>query len=135
MLRAADMADNTVANRLQQLGNALRAIAPEGNWGWIHPASSRIFSKAVLVRDPVARMQPPDTVLDLGRELMHIAEHDRFRTACERAVLYRDGLIIAFLVYRPFRLENLASISLERHLQRRGGQWRLSSIAPRPRAV
>jgi integrase/recombinase XerD len=126
MLRAAHLADNTIANRLQQLGNALRAMAPGGDWASIHLASSRIFSKAKLVRDPVARMQPPEAVIGLGRDLMHIAEHDRFRTTGDRAILYRDGLIIAFLVYRPFRLENLASLCLDRQLERRGGQWRLS---------
>jgi integrase len=125
MLRAAGMADNTVAGRLQQLGNALRAIASEGEWARIHQASSRIYSKATLVRDPIERMQPPEEVIALGRDLMHIAEHDRFRTACERATLYRDGLMIVFLVYRPFRLANMASLTLGRHLEQRGGQWRV----------
>jgi integrase/recombinase XerD len=125
MLRAAGLADNTVAGRLEQLGNALRAIAPDGDWGRIHLASSRIYSTAKLVRDPVARMQPPEAVIGLGRELMQVADHDSARRPVDQSVLYRDGLIIAFLVHRPFRLDNLAGLSLERHLQRRGGQWRL----------
>jgi integrase len=125
MLRAAGNADNTVASRLQQLCNALRAIDPTGDWAWIHRASARLYAKAVLVRDPVNRMQPAEDVIQLGLDLMHAAEHDRFRTPCDRATMFRDGLMIAFLIQRPFRSANLTGIALGRHLEQRGGQWRL----------
>ena len=126
MLRAAGNADNTIAGRLQQLCNALRAMAPSGDWAWIHLASSRIASNAQLVRDPAERMQPVEDVVALGQDLMDAAEHDRFRTRCDRATLFRDGLLIGFLIQRPFRSANLACISLGRHLEQRGGRWLLT---------
>jgi integrase len=39
------------------------------------------------------------------------------------AVLFRDGLMIALLVQRPFRVANFTTITLDRHLQKRGDVW------------
>lgn len=125
MLREVGRADNSVAGRLQQLSNALQVIEPGGDWSWIHRASSRIYSRAAPVRDHVSRMQPAEDVIALGFDLMHEAEHGRFRTPCDRATLYRDGLMVAFLAQRPFRSANLTAITLDRHLQYTGGRWRL----------
>jgi integrase/recombinase XerD len=124
-LRASGLADNSLAGRLQQLANALRAIAPDHDWSWIHRASSRIYANARPVRNIAERMQPIQDIIALGFDLMHAAEHDRFRTPCERATLYRDGLIVALIAPRPFRLENFASIALGKHLEERGGAWKL----------
>jgi integrase/recombinase XerD len=41
-------------------------------------------------------------------------------------VLYRDGLLVAFLVHRPLRLANLAAITVGGHLRRKGEGWWLS---------
>lgn len=125
MLRDAGLADNTIAGRLQQLANALKALDREGDWNWIYRASSRLYATAELVRDPVNRMQPPDAVIALGHDLMHAAENDRFRTPRERATLFRDGLLLAFLVHRPLRRANLVAMSLGSDLERRGDRWRL----------
>lgn len=124
-LRAAGLADNTVAGRLQQLADMLRAIAPEGDWAWIHRASSRIASKAVLVRDPVERMQPPAAIMKLAEDMMASAETDRFRMPVEKAVLFRDGLMIAFLIRRPLRSANLHDLALDTSLELRGDTWRM----------
>ena len=40
-----------------------------------------------------------------------------------RAAAYRDGLLIAFLAYRPVRLKNLASMRFGRHLTKVGSRW------------
>ena len=37
--------------------------------------------------------------------------------------LYRDGLMIACLAYRPLRLANFIGLELGRQLQRRGTGW------------
>jgi integrase len=58
--------------------------------------------------------------------MMHAAEHDRFRTATDRATLFRDGLIISILALTLLRLANLTSITVGQHLTRRGDHWHLS---------
>lgn len=125
-LRGADLADYTVALALQHLGNALLAMDPTGDVSRILRASSRTHAAARPVRDVAARLQPVEDVVQLGVDLMHAADHDRFRTPGERAVLFRDGLLLAVLAYRPLRLGNLASITIGSHLQRRGAEWWLT---------
>jgi len=116
----------TIAGRLQELGNALRAIAPVHDWRWILRAAGRVREQARPVTDLRARMQPPGDVVQLGLDLMEAADNDRFRTIFERAVLYRDGLTLAALIHRPLRIKNFASITLGRNLQRRGEAWWLA---------
>ena len=38
-------------------------------------------------------------------------------------MLFRDGLIIALLAYRPLRMRSFAALTLDQHLVRRGSAW------------
>jgi integrase/recombinase XerD len=124
-LFAAGNAESTVGNRLKTLSCALKAISPDGDWQWIHRAGARISSNATLVRDPARRMQPAGEVLALGHDLIRRAEVEEGLTAKERAIMFRDGLMIAFLIQRPLRVSNLEALMLERHLEKRGRRWQL----------
>jgi hypothetical protein len=101
MLRNSKLAPYTVAGRLQQLGNALRAIAPDRDWRWLLRGSVRLHSSAKPTRNRAHCLRPADQVRALGFDLMHAADRDRFRTELDRATLFRDGLLIALLVVRP----------------------------------
>ena len=46
-------------------------------------------------------------------------------SARRRAVVFRDGLLIAMLTYRPVRRRNLAMMRLGRHLMKVAGSWRI----------
>lgn len=122
-LRQQGLSDYSVAARLQQLGNALKAMAPDKDWTRILRASDRVHAGAVPVTNIEAKLQPAEAVLQLGLDLMEAAEKDRFRTPTDRATLFRDGLVIAFLIHRPVRLGNLTSITIGTHLHRRGEDW------------
>jgi integrase/recombinase XerD len=126
MLQAMQCAPYTVANHLQDLGDALRAMAPSGDWAWILKAAGRVHQQARPIKDFHARMRPAEEVLQLGLDLMDAAEHQRFRTPHDRAVLFRDGLTLAALIHRPLRIMNFAAITIGRNLQRRGDKWWLS---------
>ena len=58
-------------------------------------ASSRLRSKAIPMRDKRVGMQPAADVERLAYDMMHAAEHDRFRGKVKRAVRFRDGLMLA----------------------------------------
>lgn len=117
--------DYTVVARVNQLGDAMRAMAPEGDWGWILRGSQRMAAKAVPVRDKRGRMQSPHDLLALGLLLMDRADTDVHATAVQRAKLHRDGLMIALLALRPIRGGNLGAITLDRHLVQHGAGWAL----------
>lgn len=124
-LQEADLAEYSVAGRIKQLGDALSVIDPARDWSWIRLAASRLHAKAKPRHHRLDIMQPPADILQLGHDLMHAAENDRFRTACDRATLFRDGLLLSFLTLRPFRRANLTNLTLGRELEFRG-VWRLN---------
>jgi integrase/recombinase XerD len=111
----------TVVSRLQMLGDALRAMAPDGDWRWIGRAAGRLRSRAVSVRNKRERLQPPDRLADLGNRLM--SEADAESLTLDNAMTFRDGLVIALLAHRPIRARNLAMIRCNQHLVNRNGSW------------
>lgn len=120
-LQAAGLSNYTVANHIQQLGNALRAMSPGGDWRHILLAAARIRTTAVSTKDLNARMQPPEAILQLGLDLMARAE--TASDDLQAAVQFRDGLLVALLVHRPLRVANVAQIEIDSHLHRRNGDW------------
>jgi integrase/recombinase XerD len=110
----------TVATRLQQLGNAMRSIAPDANHADILRASYRIRSEAKPSRNKRERVVPPDRTEALGNSLLEEATNGKFLTNVMRAKLFRDGLIILFLTSRANRRKNLWSLDIGGKLARRG---------------
>jgi integrase/recombinase XerD len=113
----------TVATRIEQVGNAMRAIAPETDWRWIQRAADRIRVRAVPVRDKRSRLQSPKRLVALGMALMRQADNPATGSPAVRGATYRDGLMIALLALRPMRRRNLAALLCDQHLLRRGSQW------------
>jgi integrase len=124
-MERSGLADYTRALRLRSLGQALEVMDPEFDASWIKRGGDRIHCRAEPVRQIEARLRSPVDVVQLAEDMMAAAETDRFRTPVEKAVLYRDGLIIAFLVHRPWRRENVAAMQLGQHLVCRDGVWKL----------
>jgi integrase len=102
----------TILCRLQELGEMARVIDPAADWRFINDLASRIRARHQPVRDK-SNLRLSDEILELGLELMTRARHVRDRNA---AILFRDGLIIAFLALVPLRRRNLADIRLGENL-------------------
>jgi integrase/recombinase XerD len=113
----------TVMARIEQVGNAMRAMAPDMNWRWIQRAADRIRAQAVSVRDKCGRLQSPEQLMASGVVLMARADDPANGPPAVRAASYRDGLMIALLALRPMRGRNLAAILCGQHLVRRGTEW------------
>jgi integrase/recombinase XerD len=124
-MQEAGLADFTRSIRLKSIGDALKAMRPGADTAWIGRGASRIHSDAESTRPLLERMRPPAEILQLAADLMHEAEHGRFRLPVDRAHLYRDGLMIGLQVYRAIRRKNLAEIELGKHLMKRDRGWRL----------
>jgi integrase/recombinase XerD len=126
---AALNAPLTVMSRVRQLGNALRAMAPTEDWRWMLRAADRMRAVAKHTKDKRARMVPPDELEALGIAIMDKADADATETDVRRAGDYRDGLLIATLARRPFRIKNITMIACGRHLVRQGDGWLLTFTA------
>ena len=103
-------------------------MAPEQDWRWILRAADRMRSDARPARDKRARLVSPDRLEKLGLAIMDDAEANVTATAIRRGADYRDGLLIALLARRPFRVSNMAMIT-GRHLIRQGARWHFGFAA------
>jgi integrase len=114
-------ATQTVLNRLEELRAAALVMGPHQDWSWINNIVSRVRARHRPARPKRPRLVAVRELFDLGLAVM--AGSDRERTEKRKAVLYRDGLMIALLSARPLRLRNLLGLVLNDTLIRVGGQW------------
>ena len=120
---AQTLAPITVATRLQMAAEALRAMVPEQDWRFVSQAVGRMRATAVPVRNKRDRLRSPQEIVAIGSELMAMGDDPASGPPLDRAVAYRDGLMLALLALRPVRRSNFASICLGQHLKRRGDGW------------
>ena len=111
---------HTVQCRIQELGDAMRALAPDRDWGWILRAAGRLRADTIPAIDKAARLRPIQEVIAEAFRLMDRAENAGTGTALDRAILFRDGLMIAFLGFHPMRLRNFAALRIGTHLVQQG---------------
>jgi hypothetical protein len=116
----------TVACRAQELYDAVRVMAPEQDWTWLLDAVKAAEARAYGIRDKHGRLRPAPALEALGLRLMDEAGQSDRLTILQRAVLYRDGLIIALLARRPLRIRNFAALRLGVDLVETAGEWRIA---------
>ena len=110
---------HTLMCRLQELEDAAKVIAPQGNYGFIKRFGAQVRARHVPARAK-SRIVMSDELAQLGRDCMIRA---REREGVEAATLFRDGLMIAFLAYVPIRRKNFAGLTLNQNFLRRDGRW------------
>ena len=114
---------HTLHNRIQELGNAMRALAPAGDWRWLQRAASRLRSSTIPARDKRARLRPIADLVAQGFRMMNEADRQQGFSDLGRAAYYRDGLVMAFLASHPLRLRNLAALRIGYHLLAEGDRF------------
>ena len=107
---------HTLTGRVQGLRDALRVLAPDGDWAWLTGAKNALRRRAEPIHDKRARLRSPNELIGLGQDLMAQADSALDWSAQRRAVHFRDGLAIALLACRPVRMRNLASMRIGKHL-------------------
>lgn len=117
---------STVAARLLQLVRAASVMAPASDWGWLRRLKNRLCRLATPTRDDRARLPPGDMLLELAMMLMQRGEGES-GTTLQKALWFRDGLMIAVLCFCAPRARNLAGTVIAVNLQRRGDGWWLYS--------
>ena len=112
---------STASQRIGELRAAARAIAPDRNWDWLKAPARNLRNKAIPKQDKPLALPGADELVDLGFDLMKAS---RMITELGLgAVLYRDGLMIAFLALQPLRLKNLAQLEVGQTLTKTGNSW------------
>lgn len=121
--------DFTLSGRLRGVAQILSVLHPDEDFGWISKVSNRVHARAKPSAEIEHRLRPADEVIEVGYDLMRQAEAAEGLDNVARAALFRDGLMIALLVLRPFRVANFAAIHVESQLHRRGDEWWLAFSA------
>jgi integrase len=124
-LQALGNGSGTILCRLQELGDMAKVLDPARNWSFINRIASGVRAGGKPVRDKRSRLVTSEELFELGLRLMGIAESDSSLTPRKRAILFRDGLIIALLALRPIRRRNLAGLALGVSVRRTGDGWLL----------
>ena len=103
------------------LQEALRVMAPGTDFTRLRRVVNALRALATPARPKRQRIRTPRELFALGVRLMYRAEvEEARRSPRHRAVLYRDGLMIALLSSCPVRLRNLLGLMIGQHLMRRG---------------
>lgn len=114
-MRWSGYADYTCFNRLAGLSSALRVLDPEFDNAKISTAVGRIERAAQRKRGMQIDPSELAKLLDFARTLLKAGTNEDF-APLTRALSFRDGLILALLIYRPLRVSNLSVIRIGEHL-------------------
>lgn len=115
-LEASKYAPYTIYCHIQEVYDAARVMDPAQNWSWLKSAVKKLRSRSRPVRNKLQRLQPADALERLGRSLIQKSQTDKNLSFYKRALMFRDGLMIALLIRRPFRLKNFTNLRLEDNL-------------------
>lgn len=118
------LAPCSVRAYLTDLLTVALAISPDCAFDVLKGATRHIWRIAKPITNKRDRLVASRDLYDLGFALMR--EAGAQSTSLKEAGAFRDGLMIALLAARPVRRANLASIEIDRHLERRGDVYWLT---------
>jgi integrase/recombinase XerD len=122
-LVAFGRASLTVTCHAQELYDAVRVMAPDVDWSWLMKVHKAQRARSHPERDKLGRLRPAADIEAVGLRLMAEAEAATHWSDQRRAVHFRDGLMIVFLIRRLLRLKNFAALRLGEHLLQEGNTW------------
>ena len=116
------LAPVTIANSLHKIHRVAGLIAPNRDWTWLRRISRRLETRA-RPADKRSRVVEAAELFTLGLHLMGQADKSTRLPLFTRALLYRDGLIIALLTATLLRRANLASLTIGETIVNTGSGW------------
>lgn len=126
-MRVAGLSPRTMATRVDGVRAALAALSPETPTAWLMQGINQLREEPSDRRRTQARTQHTANIVELGVSLMEQAVEERGdATPHQRAVLYRDGLIIVFMALAVPRLDTVAVMRLGQHLVRQENGYRIA---------
>jgi integrase len=122
----------TLAQSLRKIARVASFMDPGRDWRWLRRLVRRLQFRA-RPRDRRNDVVEIRDLFRLGLQLMDRADKAE-TTAFSRALLYRDGLIIALLAVDPLRLTNITGLEIGRSLIKDGTTWSLNIPAEETKA-
>ena len=123
----------TLAQSLRKIARVATCLDSGRDWRWLRRVVRRLQLRA-RPRDRRNDVVEIRELFRLGLQLMHEADKAAKATAFSRALLYRDGLIIALLAPDPLRLTNITGLEIGRTLIKDGATWSFNIPAEETKA-
>ena len=127
VLRAAGNTNNTIKARMWELRSALRVIAPEADFRWLNYPAGNSLEMLLPTKLTVKEIVDIRLLQQWGTDDM--AEALTMAPSSSRAILYRNGLLVALFACRAPRIASMASIHIEQGLTRSDGGYRMAFTA------
>ena len=112
----------TVSRTIYKVRRAAECIAPHLDFAWL----AEIGKDLVLLERPkedFARDVAPERLVEAGLTLIREAERDMKANWLNRALVVRNGLMVAMLAFCPVRLRNFAALTIGQSFLRQDGEW------------
>ena len=109
----------TVLTRIEELTLAIKVMAPKYDRTYLKRLQSVLRAKVTPARDNRARVQHAGELRNLGLSLIHTARNSG-STPLQKAIDYRDGLMILLLAYVPLRRKNFTALRYNDHFVQHG---------------
>jgi integrase len=123
------VAPQTAASRVRDLSVMIRALDPAADRTLVKRMQATLARRAPPSRAKRERMIAPSLLFAAGLARMDRVEHEQHRKLDVRNVRYRDGLLMALLAARAFRLGNLAQMRVGQHIAKVDGVYVCSFAA------
>lgn len=108
----------TRKNMICDLYVLVKAIDPSGDWDWLNKLSNRLVHLADRKSLPKAVPILAGDALTKSLQWLQDVESDPSLSDLKRAIQFRAGLMIAFLISRPVRRRTLLALTPDRHLRK-----------------
>jgi integrase len=125
----ARVAPQTAASRVRDLSVMIRVLDPDADRSLVRRMQATLVRRAPPSRAKRERMIAPALLFAAGLARMDRVEHEQHRKHDVRNVRYRDGLMLAILAARAFRLGNLAQMRVGQHIAKVDGVYVCSFAA------
>jgi integrase/recombinase XerD len=126
-MRGFNLSTRTIANRVDGVRAALAALSPGYETDWLMCGINRLRAEPSDRRRTGQRSQHTGRIVDAGMALMNEAVRaGSNQKDVERAILYRDGLMIVFLALAVPRLACLHCMALGQHLVEHDAVFRIT---------
>jgi integrase len=112
----------TLAQSLYKVRRVASCLDAARDWRWLKRLCRRLDRRATP-RDRRSDVVEIKALFRLGRQLMDQADKAEASTAFSRALLHRDGLILALLSTDPLRSANITTLEIGRTLVKDGTTW------------
>lgn len=117
----ARLQPRSISNVVGDLYEIARLLAPNSDWGWLRTGVRRLLADASTGSVPEAPPITAGRIFDWSLTRLAALQSDHSIPPRQKAIWFRQALMIGFLVARPVRRRALLAMRVDRHLKRKGG--------------